>query len=54
MFFTAQKYCELLVEEGGKELLDSVLHSEKASQSMKRFARMILDTINGAGRPMES
>eukprot|EP00795_Rhopilema_esculentum_P010530 gene10530-19257_t len=49
-----QKYCELLVEEGGKELLDSVLHSETASQSMKRFARMIIDTINSTGRPMVS
>ena len=48
----AEKYWNLLKNEGGIELLHDILKSNTATQSMKKYAAMILKKVEEFGKGM--
>ena len=47
--FAAEKYCTLLVSEGGIDLLSHILNSHTSTFSMKKYADMTLKRVAGFG-----
>ena len=43
--FLAEKYCDLLVSEGGIDLLSHILNSKTTTASMKKYADMAVKRV---------
>ena len=44
-FFLADRYCKLLVDEGGVQLLQEITNSTQCSENLEKNAAMILNKI---------